>query len=123
MILVSELFPKPIDFRAALWYRCWGKEVCEDILRELFYGQLDLRSKGHNDSEETLGLLRQTGRSKDRLLCGLTEAQRADFMQYESGNAQLSLISELEAFKQGFRLGARLIIDVLSVDCDEALSK
>ena len=52
-----------------------------DILRELFYGQLDLRSKGHNDSEETLGLLRQTGRSKDRLLCGLTEAQRADFMQ------------------------------------------
>jgi len=44
-------------------------------------------------------------------------------MQYESGNAQLSLISELEAFKQGFRLGARLIIDVLSVDCDEALSK
>lgn len=94
-----------------------------DILRELFYGELDLRSKGHNDSEETLGLLRQTGRSKDRLLCGLTEAQRADFMQYESGNAQLSLISELEAFKQGFRLGARLIIDALSVDCDEALSE
>ena len=62
-------------------------------------------------------------RSKDRLLYGLTEAQRADFMQYESGNAQLSLISELEAFKQGFRLGARLIIDALSVDCDEALSE
>ena len=115
MILVSELFPKPIDFRAALWYRCWGKEVCEDG----YPAGTVLRPVG----SETLGLLRQTGRSKDRLLCGLTEAQRADFMQYESGNAQLSLISELEAFKQGFRLGARLIIDALSVDCDEALSE
>lgn len=94
-----------------------------DILRELYYGELDLRSKGHNDSEETLELLRQTGRSKDRLLCGLTEAQRTDFMQYESGNMQLSLLSELEAFKQGFRLGARLAIDVLTVDSDEALSE
>ena len=39
-----------------------------DILRELYYGELDLCSKGHNDSKETLGLLRQTGRSKDCLL-------------------------------------------------------
>ena len=94
-----------------------------DILRELYCGELNLRAKGHNDSKETLELLRRTGQSKDRLKRGVTEAQRADFMQYESGNAQLSLISELEAFKQGFRLGARLIIDALSVDCDEALGE
>ncbi len=51
-------------------------------------------------------------RNDEKLAATLTEAQKETFEKYKDCNREISEISEREIFLNGFRLGARIIIDV-----------
>lgn len=53
-------------------------------------------------------------RNEEKLAAALTEAQKETFEKYKDCNREISEISEREIFLNGFRLGARIIIDVVN---------
>ena len=53
-------------------------------------------------------------RNDEKLAATLTEAQKETFEKYKDCNREISEISEREIFLNGFRLGARIIIDVVN---------
>ena len=53
-------------------------------------------------------------RNEEKLTATLTELQKETFEKYKDFNREISKISEREIFLNGFRLGARIIIDVVN---------
>lgn len=53
-------------------------------------------------------------KNEEKLTATLTEAQKEIFEKYKDCNQEISEICERNAFLNGFRLGARLIIDVVN---------
>ena len=63
--------------------------------------------------DEVKELLKLLNRNEEKLAATLTEAQKETFEKYKDCNREISEISEREIFLNGFRLGARIIIDVV----------
>ena len=51
---------------------------------------------------------------EEKLTATLSEDQKETFEKYKDCNREISEISEREIFLNGFRLGARIIIDVVN---------
>ena len=85
-----------------------------DILEELWYGNIQPMevSQIENNAQykEALNLVNS---NYDRLQEGLTEKQKELLMRYAESRNEFSNITELDAFKTGFKLGAGLVIEVL----------
>ena len=64
--------------------------------------------------DEVKELLKLLNRKEEKLTATLTESQKETFEKYKDCNREISEISEREIFLNGFRLGARLIIDVVN---------
>ena len=59
-------------------------------------------------------LLKLSNRNEEELVSTLTDKQKETFEKYKDCNREISEISEREIFLNGFRLGARIIIDVVN---------
>ena len=92
-----------------------------DILEDLYYGNLlpqEKCAKFDDEMKELIGLL---NRNEEKLTATLTESQKATlsaeqketFEKYKDCNREISEICERNAFLNGFRLGARIIIEVV----------
>ena len=70
---------------------------------------------GHIESnaeyKEALNLVNS---NYDRLQEGLTDKQKQLLMRYAESRNEFSNITELDAFKTGFRLGIRLLITAIA---------
>lgn len=85
-----------------------------DILEDLYYGNLFPHkkvSKLDDEMKELLGLL---NRNEEKLIANLSDEQKETFEKYKDCNREISEISEREIFLNGFRMGARIIIDVVN---------
>ena len=85
-----------------------------DILEDLYYGNLfphEKVSKLDNETKELLGLL---NRNEEKLIATLSDEQKETFEKYKDCNREISEICERNAFLNGFRLGARIIIEVVN---------
>ena len=76
-----------------------------DILEDLYYGNLFPHEKCSRLDDEVKELLKLLNR---------TEVQKETFEKYKDCNREISEISEREIFLNGFRMGARIIIDVVN---------
>lgn len=85
-----------------------------DILEDLYYGNLFPHEKCAKLDDEVKALLKLLNRNEEKLTAALTEAQKETFEKYKDCNREISEISERETFLNGFRLGARIIIDVVN---------
>lgn len=85
-----------------------------DILEDLYYGNLFPHEKCAKLDDEVKALLKLLNRNEEKLAAALTEAQKETFEKYKDCNREISEISERETFLNGFRLGARIIIDVVN---------
>ena len=85
-----------------------------NILEELYYGNIVPNEKCAKFDDEVKELLKLLNRNEEKLTAALTEAQKETFEKYKDCNREISEISEREIFLNGFRLGARIIIDVVN---------
>ncbi|MBR0413790.1 MAG: hypothetical protein IJI67_01805 [Clostridia bacterium] len=85
-----------------------------NTLEELYYGNIQPMEVSHIEKnaqyKEALNLVNS---NYDRLQEGLTEKQKELLMRYAESRNEFSNITELDAFKTGFKLGAGLVIEVL----------
>lgn len=85
-----------------------------DTLEELYYGNLfphEKCAKLGDEMKELLGLL---NRNEEKLIATLSDKQKETFEKYKDCNQEISEICERNAFLNGFRLGARIIIEVIN---------
>ena len=85
-----------------------------DTLEDLYYGNLfphEKCAKLDDEMKELLGLL---NRNEEKLIATLSDEQKETFEKYKDCNREISEISERNAFLNGFRLGAKIIIEVVN---------
>ena len=86
-----------------------------DILEELWYGNIDpMEMNNIQNNPEYQSALRLVNSNYDRLQEGLTDKQKELLMRYAESRNEFSNITELDAFKSGFRLGARLVMETIT---------
>lgn len=85
-----------------------------NILEELYYGNIVPNEKCAKFDDEVKELLKLLNRNEEKLTATLTELQKENFEKYKDCNREISEICEREIFLNGFRLGARIIIDVVN---------
>ena len=83
-------------------------------LEDLYYGNIVPNEKCAKFDDEVKELLKLLNRNEEKLVATLTEVQKETFEKYKDCNREISEISEREIFLNGFRLGARIIIDVVN---------
>lgn len=85
-----------------------------DILEDLYYGNLlpqEKCAKFDDEMKELIGLL---NRNEEKLTATLSDEQKETFEKYKDCNREISEIGERNAFLNDFRLGARIIIEVIN---------
>ena len=58
-------------------------------------------------------MLNLVGRNRDKLCESMTEQQKADLAKYDDSVNEMYGIIEQEVFKYGFRLGAKMMLEIL----------
>lgn len=85
-----------------------------DIFEDLFYGNLFPHEKCAKLDDEMKELLGLFNRNEEKLIATLSDEQKETFEKYKDCNQEISEICERNAFLNGFRLGARIIIEVVN---------
>ncbi|MBE6818024.1 MAG: hypothetical protein E7517_02540 [Ruminococcaceae bacterium] len=86
-----------------------------DILEELWYGNIQPMELGHIEGTvEYKEALQLVNSNYDRLQEGLTDKQKELLIKYAESRNEFSNITEFDAFKVGFSLGVRILIESLS---------
>lgn len=88
------------------------------ILEELWYGNVCPSDECRETTEEAKELMRFIARHHDNLQATLTEKQKETLEKLDDCYAELSDINEKETFVYAFRLGARIAIEVMSLDIE-----
>ena len=82
------------------------------ILEELWYGNINPLEDSTDGNTEVKKLLNIVGRNRDKLCEGMTEQQKAALAKYDDSVNEMYGIIEQEVFKYGFRLGARIMMEI-----------
>lgn len=85
-----------------------------DTLEDLYYWNLlpqEKCAKFDDEMKELIGLL---NRNEEKLIVTLSDEQKEIFEKFKVCNWEISEICERNAFLNGFRLGARIIIEVVN---------
>ena len=82
-----------------------------NILEELYYGNIVPTEKCAKLNIEVTELLKLLNRNEEKLTVTFSEEQKITFEKYTDCNREISEICEKDAFLNGFRLGARIIIE------------
>ena len=85
-----------------------------DILEDLYYGNLFPQEKCARLDDDVKELLKLLNRNEEKLISTLSDEQKETFEKYKDCNREISEICEREIFLNGFRLGARIIIDIVN---------
>ncbi len=85
-------------------------------LEDLWYGNIDPHETVLNDDRRFKNLLALMGRNRDKLSATLTEQQKESLAKYDDAVIELHSFAELSAFRYGFSLGVRLVMESVSID-------
>lgn len=84
----------------------------ENIIDDLYFGRIHPCER--NSSPEEQQLIGELAEHYERLLEVMTEEQREHFVMFKDCLQEIGMISERDMFIYGFRLGMRLMVEVLS---------
>lgn len=95
----------------------------QSVLKELWYGNIDACASGRNMSKRTRKLMKTMAEHYDTLRNMLGNKERALFEKYDAAYTDLMESNEQEVFIYAFQLGARIAIEVMSLNIggDEGL--
>lgn len=82
-----------------------------NVLEELWYGNV---SPSEYDTTPCMEALRLVTRNEEKLKAALTDEQKELLARYTESVQELQSITECIIFQTGFRLGGRIIIEVLA---------
>ena len=88
----------------------------QKILDELWYGNICPAEDHHKSTEETKELVSYIVRHHDALLADMTDAQKETLEKFLDCRDEWMSINEREIFTYAFRLGARIAIEVMSLE-------
>ena len=87
-----------------------------NVLEEFWYGNLDLAEYDANPSKEYKELVRLISRNEEKLLATMTEGQKELFSRYADCVREQQAMAECLLFQNSFRLGARMMMEILEGD-------
>ena len=83
------------------------------ILEELWYGNIEPTDYGTSPSPKYRELRRLVDRNETDLRATMTDAQKELFTRYLESVMEYQTMSELMLFQNSFKLGARLMVEVM----------
>lgn len=83
------------------------------ILEELWYGNIEPTEYGTSTSPEYKELRRLVDRNETDLRATMTDEQKELFTRYLESVLEYQTLSELLLFQNSFKLGARLMVEVM----------
>ena len=90
----------------------------KSVLEELFYGNLCPNTDCRSKEKEVKELMGYIADHHDTLIAQLNEKQKEIFEKFDDCWNELTDINEREIFVYAFKLGARIVIEVLSSNTD-----
>ena len=84
------------------------------ILEELFYGNICPNTDCRSQDKETKRLMGYIADHHDNLLSTLNDQQKEILEKFDDGYNELTDINEREIFSYAFKLGARIMLEILS---------
>ena len=90
----------------------------QKILEELWYGNICPIESYRESHEQTSDLTEYIRRHRKDLKDTMTDEQKAIFEKLDDCSDELENMSRREIFAYGFRLGARIAIEVMRFDLD-----
>ena len=88
------------------------------VIEELWYGNIDPQVQRVEGNKEIKNLLNLMGKNRDELSGTLTDKQKEILEKYDDCVNEMYCIIERETFAYGFKLGGRLMCEMLSGDKD-----
>lgn len=85
-----------------------------NILEELWYGNIEPAEYDTSSSKEYKEMLQLINRNEDKLLATMTDAQKELFTKYTDCVRDYQVMAECMLFQNSFRMGAKMMLDVLS---------
>lgn len=83
------------------------------ILEEFWYGNIQPNEREVVPGSRFAKLLQLVAKNEDKLAPLLSEDAKAVFEKFKDTQGELSIIGERDSFVLGFRLGARLMLEVM----------
>ena len=83
------------------------------ILEELWYGNIEPTEYGSSSSQEYRERRKLVDRNETDLRATMTDAQNELFNRYLESVLEYQTLSELMLFQNSFKLGARLMVEVM----------
>ena len=84
------------------------------ILEELFYGNICPNTDCRSQDKETKRLMGYIADHHDNLLSALNDEQKELLEKFDDCYNELTDINEREIFSYAFKLGARIMLEILS---------
>ena len=83
------------------------------ILEEIWYGNVELMEYGSFSNEEYKELLRLIIKNEEKLQATFSDEQKELFSKYIDCVQEFQTISECLLFQNSFRLGAKIMLEVM----------
>ena len=84
------------------------------LLEDLWYGNINPHEAILTENKQYKHLLSLMGRNRDELSETLTDKQLEALEKYDATVNEMHSLAEVEAFSYSFRLGIRLMIEVIA---------
>lgn len=85
-----------------------------NMLEEFWYGNIEPAEYDTSSSKEHKELLQLISQNEDELKATMTEVQKELFTKYTDCVREYQVMSECTLFQNSFRLGARMMVDVMA---------
>lgn len=82
-------------------------------LEDLYYGNIHPNERFTKQNTRMDNLVKLMGKNEDELKESLTEKQKETFDKFRDCQNELSLITEQQAFRTGFILASRIMVEVM----------
>ena len=83
------------------------------ILEEFWYGNIEPAEYDISPNKEYKEMLQLISRNEDKLLVTMTDSQKELFARYADCVREYQAMAECLLFQNSFRLGARMILEVM----------
>ena len=83
------------------------------ILEDLWGGKVNLHERGF-PSEQYAKAMQKLANCGEKLMGVLNEEQNKLFEEYRDNQLEVSIIADCASFIDGFKLGAKIMLDVLT---------
>jgi hypothetical protein len=88
----------------------------KSILEEFWYGNLEPTEYDTSPSPEYKELLQLIARNEEKLQATMTDAQKDLFSRYQDCVREFQAMAECLLFQNSFRLGVRIMLEVMQKD-------